>query len=157
VDAVSPVIVRAVRHTMRRSETLGFDVDDVVQEVFVRLYKEDRRLLKTFDAERASLNTWLSLVARSVTLDHLRQLKRLEAVLVGAKEVADAPQEEPHSEGRRVPLHLLTERQRHVIRLLFDEDMSVPDAAAALSVSEQTIRSSKHKAMLRLREFMGGD
>ena len=33
--------------------------------------------------------------------------------------------------------------------MLFDEEMSVVEASAVLSVNEQTIRSTKHKALQR--------
>ncbi len=36
--------------------------------------------------------------------------------------------------------------------LLFDEQLSVAEAAAFIGVDEQTIRSTKHKALTRLRE-----
>ena len=41
--------------------------------------------------------------------------------------------------------------------MLFDEDMSVEQAAARLNVDPQTIRSEKHKALTRLREAMFGE
>jgi DNA-directed RNA polymerase specialized sigma24 family protein len=39
-----------------------------------------------------------------------------------------------------------------VLRLLFDEQKSVAEAARFLGVDEQTVRSAKHKALSRLRE-----
>jgi len=40
-----------------------------------------------------------------------------------------------------------------VLRLLFDEEMSVSEAAAVLGVDAQTVRSTKHKAIRKLRDF----
>ena len=54
-------------------------------------------------------------------------------------------------EGPAPPLDLLTARQRLVLHLLFDRDLGVPAAARLLGVDEQTVRSSKHKALSRLR------
>ena len=38
--------------------------------------------------------------------------------------------------------------------MLFEEDMTVAQAAALIGVDEQTIRSTKHKGLTRLREHM---
>ena len=54
-----------------------------------------------------------------------------------------------------LPWHLLTARQRLVLRMLFDQRMTVCRAAALLGVDEQTVRSTKHKALSRLREAAG--
>ncbi|MBL8674031.1 MAG: hypothetical protein JNL07_04020, partial [Rhodospirillales bacterium] len=46
----------------------------------------------------------------------------------------------------------LTDRQALVLKLLYDRDMDVAEAAGFLKVDAQTVRSTHHKAMLRLRE-----
>ncbi|GAB4054129.1 SigE family RNA polymerase sigma factor [Catellatospora paridis] len=57
---------------------------------------------------------------------------------------------------RRVLLHQalekLTRKQRAVIVLRFFEDLSEPDAAAALGVSIGTVKSQTSRALARLRE-----
>ena len=129
----------------------GSDVDDSVQDVFVRLVKDDCRLLKSYDPKRASLSTWLTLVARSVAIDHLRK-RRLSTVPL---EPGDPPGSQRAAAHPLLPLHLLTARQRLVLRMLFDEGMTVAEAARTIGVGEQTIRSTKHKALSRLREHLG--
>src|SRR5262249_14536992 len=59
------LILSAVRGVARE----GGDVEDLAQEVFVRLCKDDFRLLKTYDPTRAGLSTWLTIVARSTARD----------------------------------------------------------------------------------------
>jgi len=150
----SPIIYAAAHRTLgRRGRNDPEEVADVAQDVFVRLVKGDFRLLKTYDPARASLSTWLTLVTRSVAIDRLRR-RRLDAgplQEVAAPEPRAAPVQTP-----AVPLHLLTERQRLVVRLLFDEDMTVESAARVMGVDSQTVRSTKHKALSRLREHLGG-
>ena len=57
-----------------------------------------------------------------------------------------------HVERLNIPPGLLTERQALVLKLLYDREMDVAEAAALLKVDAQTVRSTHHKAMLRLRE-----
>ncbi|MDG1899778.1 MAG: sigma factor-like helix-turn-helix DNA-binding protein, partial [Phycisphaerales bacterium] len=56
--------------------------------------------------------------------------------------------------GAIAPVHLLTERQRLVLAMLLEDDMTVPDVAQILKINEQTVRSTKHKAIERLRKAM---
>ena len=55
--------------------------------------------------------------------------------------------------GRRQPM-LLTDRQRLVLHLLYQDEQPVDVVAKMLQVSEQTVRSTKHKALERLRAAM---
>jgi RNA polymerase sigma-70 factor (ECF subfamily) len=151
VDRCSGVIVAAVRRVVGKGAgSQGAQaIEDPVQEVFLRLIKHDYRLLRSFDPDRASLSTWLTLVARSVAVDQLRR-RRLPSVPLTEQEL---PTRSPI--GLReppVPVQLLTGRQRLVLDMLFGRQMSVAQVAAALAVDPQTVRSTKHKALIRLRE-----
>ncbi|MHC5022689.1 MAG: RNA polymerase sigma factor [Planctomycetota bacterium] len=152
VDQCSPVIYAAVRRTLGgRAAT---ETDDVVQNVFMRLVRNDFALLKSYDPSRAALSTWLTLVARSVAIDAARR-KRLDVVGLDTAPAPPAPPPpRPAAEPDALPLDRLTGRQRLVLRLLFAEQMTVPQAATVLGVDEQTIRSTKHKALTRLREHL---
>lgn len=132
-----------------------------MQETFARLFANDARLLRTFDASRASMSTFLTLVARSVTLDLVRRRRHIMVTLedAGSSAIGAVRDEDPidAAESRapiQVPASLLTGRQLLVLRLLFDEGRPVEQVAAMLNVDAQTIRSTKHKAIERLREFM---
>ncbi len=152
VDRNSGIIFASVRRTMGGgSSGKADDVSDAVQEVFVRLIKDDCRLLRSFDPSRASLSTWLTIVARSVTIDQLR--KRRGATVPLGNVDPPASRKGPR-EPDPLPLHLLTARQRVVLHMLFDEDMTVAEAARTIGVDEQTIRSTKHKALSRLRSHL---
>ncbi|MHC4109086.1 MAG: RNA polymerase sigma factor [Planctomycetota bacterium] len=152
VERYAAVILSAVRRTVsaRVGDSGGHDVEEAAQEVFLRLIKNDSRLLRSFDPQRASLVTWLTLVSRSVAIDYLRK-KRPVAALASF----EGPTVDPISDERpSLPLNLLTPRQRLVLRLLFDQRLTVADAARAVGVDEQTIRSTKHKALSRLRSHL---
>lgn len=141
------LILSAVRSQARD----GGDTDDLVQEVFVRLCKDDYRLLKTYDATRAGLSTWLTIVARSTARDVLRRRQPPTTPYEAVPESALAVTAEP-TERIKLPDGLLSPRQKLVLTMLYERDMEVAEVATALRVDPQTIRSTHHKAMLKLRE-----
>ena len=49
------------------------EVEDLAQEVFLRLCRNDFRLLRSYDPARAGLSTWITIVARSTARDALRR------------------------------------------------------------------------------------
>jgi RNA polymerase sigma-70 factor (ECF subfamily) len=73
------LIVAAVRGVAPASS----DIDDFTQEVFVRLCKDNFRLLRTYDPSRAGISTWITIVARSTARDALRR-RRIESTPIDA-------------------------------------------------------------------------
>jgi RNA polymerase sigma factor (sigma-70 family) len=51
------------------------DVEDLTQDVFLRLCKDDFRLLRSYDPGRAGLSTWLTIVARSTARDAAKRCR----------------------------------------------------------------------------------
>lgn len=127
------------------------DVEDLTQEVFLRLCKDEFRLLRSYDPARASLSTWLTIVARSTARDGLRR-RRAEAVPLDAvpeAQLAIHPVEPVQK--LKLPEALLSPRQREILAMLYDREMDVAEIAAALGIDPQTVRSAHHKAMIKLR------
>jgi RNA polymerase sigma-70 factor (ECF subfamily) len=157
VDRFAPVIYAAVVRTLGPGRGRR-EAADVVQDVFVRLLQHDRRALRSYDPAKASLVTYLTVVARSVAVSHLRRARPPEpAPLEDVAQLPeprgeDAPGDAPDvaAAGER-----LTGRQQLVLHLLFDRQMEVREAAALLGVAAQTVRSTKHKALQRLRAALG--
>jgi RNA polymerase sigma factor (sigma-70 family) len=146
------LILAAVRGVARE----GTETEDLVQEVFVRLCKDDFRLLKTYDPSRAGLSTWLTIVARSTARDALR---RRQPALTPIDLVPEAllAVEDRRSEPIKLPEQLLSPRQKLVLTMLYERDMEVADIARVLGVDPQTVRSTHHKAMLKLRTHFAFD
>jgi RNA polymerase sigma-70 factor (ECF subfamily) len=150
VMAAAPLINAVVRRTLAPYRLSEEDVMDAAQDVFVRLCAQDFRLLKTYDAARAGLPTWLSVVSRSCAIDHARRRRQ------ATEPIDDVPEaflgvEDRHVEKLKIPDGLLTARQLLILKYLYDEERDVTEIARLLSVDAQTIRSTHHKAMLRLR------
>ncbi len=154
VAAAAPLINAVVRRTMSSHRLGEDDVMDAAQDVFVRLCAGDFRLLKTYDPARAGLSTWLAVVARSAAVDHLRRRRQ------AADPLDDVPEsalgiEDKHVEKLQIPQGLLTERQTLILKCLYDEERDVSEVAALLKIDAQTVRSTHHKALLRLRAHFG--
>ena len=155
VDRYGPVIFAAVGWILRKhtSSVSQQTAEDIVQDVFLKLIDRDLRLLRTHDPSRASLRTWLTIIARSTTIDFLRR-KRLGTIPLDQApplSLSVQPRPETNAATENMPAGLLTPRQRLVLHLLFDREISPQDVAKLLGVSPQTVRSSKHKAINKLR------
>jgi RNA polymerase sigma-70 factor (ECF subfamily) len=145
------LIVSAVRGVVQD----GGEVEDLVQEVFVRLCKDGYRLLKTYDPSRAGLTTWLTIVARSTARDAQRRRRIQGVAMDSVPEAAFAIAAVEPVEQLKYPADLLSPRQREILTMLYDKEMDVAEIAAALKIDAQTVRSMHHKALQRLRAHFG--
>jgi len=151
VARFSGLILAAVRRVVG---TDGIDVEDIAQDVFVRLCKDDFRLLRQYDPTRAGLSTWLTIVSRSVAHDMIRRRRAPTQPIELTPEAAFAV--EPNiTEKIKIPDGLLSPRQQLVLTMIYERDMEVAEIAATLKVDAQTVRSTHHKAMLKLRAHFG--
>jgi RNA polymerase sigma-70 factor (ECF subfamily) len=156
VAAASPVINAVVRRAMSTYRLNEDDVMDAAQDVFVRLCANDFRLLKTYDPARAGLSTWLAVVSRSAAVDFARRRRQATAPIDEVPESVLAV-EDRHVEKLKIPEGLLTERQTLILKCLYDEERDVAEIAQLLKIDAQTVRSTHHKALLRLREHFKGE
>jgi RNA polymerase sigma factor (sigma-70 family) len=141
------LIIAAVRSIA----AIPAEVEDLTQEVFLRLCKDDFRLLRSYDPLRAGLSTWITIVARSTARDALRR-RRAETVPIDAvPEAYLAVDAVEPAQKLKLPEALLSPRQRQILTMLYDREMEVAEIAAALSIDPQTVRSAHHKAMVKLR------
>jgi RNA polymerase sigma factor (sigma-70 family) len=151
VTAASPLINAVVRRTLATYRSSEDDVMDAAQDVFVRLCANNFRLLQTYDPARAGLSTWLAVVARSAAVDFTRRRRQATSPIDEVPEAALAV-EDRHVEKLKIPDGLLTERQTLILKCLYDEERDVAEIAHLLKIDAQTVRSTHHKALLRLRE-----
>ncbi|HET6429247.1 MAG TPA: sigma-70 family RNA polymerase sigma factor [Phycisphaerae bacterium] len=154
VDRYAGVIFAAVGRVLGRGRDRTEEAEDVAQDVFVRLVRNDFALLRRYDPDRSSITTWLTIVSRSVAIDHLRR-RRLQAVSLDDAPPTTAPPEPqtPSTPTAEHPMELLTARQKLVLQLIYDRDMDPEAVGRVLGISAQTVRSTKHKALQRLREY----
>lgn len=141
------LIVAAVRGVAREAA----EVEDLAQEVFLRLCKDDFRLLRSYDPSRAGLSTWITIVARSTARDAMRRVRPVSVPIESVPEARLAVDPVEPVRKLKLPEALLSPRQRQILTMLYDREMEVAEVAAALGIDPQTVRSAHHKAMLKLR------
>ncbi|TMJ50931.1 MAG: sigma-70 family RNA polymerase sigma factor [Alphaproteobacteria bacterium] len=141
------LVVAAVRGVARETT----EVEDLVQEVFLRLCRDDFRLLRTYDPARARLSTWITIVARSTARDALRRHRPVVVPIEAVPESRLAVDPVEPARRLKLPEALLSPRQREILTMLYDREMDVAEVATALGIDRQTVRSAHHKAMVKLR------
>lgn len=155
VDRFTPVIWAAAKGSIfaHAGSVNEEDVRELVQTVFVRLVARDFRLLRTYDSSRSSLVTWITIIARSAAIDSLRR-RRLPTIPIDDAAI-DVPATPPVStDGIELPKGLLSPRQKLVLHLLCDRGMEASEIASFLGVDVQTVRSTVHKAVVKLRRHL---
>jgi RNA polymerase sigma-70 factor (sigma-E family) len=118
--------------------------EDLVQEALIRAAER-------WDVLQAgNPDAWVRTVMYRQNISWWRRTQR-ESTVLRAPEAVTHPDSEAGLLLRRA-LARLTTRQRAVLVLRFVEDLSVADAAAALGVTEGTVKKQTAVALERLRE-----
>ena len=141
------LVVAAVRGVARDPG----EVEDLTQEVFLRLCKDNFRLLRSYDPSRAGLSTWITIVARSTARDAMRRHRPVSVPIETVPEGNLSVEPVEPVRKLKLPEALLSPRQREILTMLYDREMEVSEIALALGIDPQTVRSAHHKAMVKLR------
>jgi RNA polymerase sigma-70 factor (ECF subfamily) len=156
VARYAPVIFAAVRRKLAPARR-GDDAEDVAQDVFIRLCARDFHLIRRYDARRAKLSTWLTVIAHSASIDHLRRQKGANQPLDSVPEAVLAVDPPKDPVRITIPPDLLSPRQALVVEMLYRRDMEVAEVADFLGVEPQTVRSTHHKALVKMRAHFRED
>ncbi len=137
-------------YSLTRSESLA---QDAVQETFLRLCKGDRGRIEGHVA------AWLFRVCRSRALDMIRKEKPMTPVqesLIASPGGSPAETASRHDAEHWVPrlMEQLPDRQREVIRLKFQQNLSYREIARVMKVSESNVGYLIHTGIKTLREQM---
>ncbi len=147
------------------------DAQDLTQDVFIRMY----RTLSSFDADKASFNTWITTVARNLLVDHFRKTKQdrvtdsMDAA-IGADE-DDGPtlgeriedqgpspeakvQRRETSEMVHQALQKLSPELREAVILRDLQDMDYREIAHVLKVPEGTVKSRINRGRTELARLL---
>jgi RNA polymerase sigma-70 factor (ECF subfamily) len=128
----------------------GAEAEDVVQEVFVQVWRQAER----FDAARGSAEAWLCTIARSRALDRLRRRAARREEPAEAAPGRSAPPRAADELAVRQALLQLPDDQRRPLELAYYEGLSQTEIAARLGAPLGTVKTRMRTALLRLREVL---
>jgi len=140
------------------------DAEDLVQDTFLKVWRTGA----AFDPERASLETWMLLVAKGLAIDLLRRRSLEARKLMSQPKVSEAS-DEPGPERRAEVSDLfrrasramarLPDRQRSVLELTYLAQRSTKEVAEIMGIPRGTVKSRAHAGMAVLQEAFrnGGD
>jgi len=155
-DRFAPVLFGLCIRILRDAR----DAEDVLQEVFIQVFRDAAR----YEPERASPKTWLFTIARSRALDRLRSLRASGRHVADGAEMEDQPPaassalpEEHLVLTRHVETQLarLSEKERLVLRLAYFDGYTQEEIAVRLGEPLGTIKSRTRGALTKLRGFLG--
>jgi RNA polymerase sigma factor (sigma-70 family) len=177
VQRLTPVIrARALRVLRSRALRRLDEVDDVVQSVWLVLWKDDGRQLRAWSPDRGiSLEAYVGMVAERETGNHLQRvtaLRRGEAqtgslhtagptgrddLEVAAPGASPEQVVEADDLTRALEAHLsteLSEKGRLVLALVYVDGRSPEEAARLLGVQLQVVYNWQHKIRGLARDFL---
>lgn len=164
VRRFSPALESAVRLTFLR--TLSFipetDVENVLQDLYLRLYEDDFRRLRSFQA-RCPLRLWLRSLAVRHALNHLRseglrgrwKAPDFDGLPLEAPPPDDQDRREESLRLREL-LDGLPPVSRAALKMFYFDGLPYRAISAALGVPVQTLGSIISRARHRLRELARG-
>lgn len=132
---------------------------DVVQDTFIRLYKQDVEKVK------GGLKTWLYTVCRNRALDVLRKEKRMVVVddemfsYTASKDPSPDTLADQHERVSQLMgyLETLSENQKEVILLKFQQGMSYQEISVATGLTTGNVGFLLHNGLKKLREILPRD
>ena len=145
-----PMVVRTVYLVIFDREVAA----DITHESFLRLWQRRDRL-----AENSNEKAWLMKVAINLAIDHQRSL------LTALKHrLLPAPPSDPSVEAlsqldrehMKKALKKLPARDRAVLALRFEQDLSFPEISKILGEPDATLRTRVHRALARLQLQLTG-
>ena len=159
-DATAGKIVAITRAILR-------DVEDA-EEVTCDVYTQAWQTAQKFDRARGTVLGWLQTIARSRSIDQLRQRKS-RARLFGLNDAADEQPEERVEANPEIGLALfqngtavhsalarLLPLRRQLLGLAFFRGMSHAEIAKTMRMPVGTVKTHVRQALLTLREALDG-
>ena len=150
---------------VRRYAASPEDARDLAQRAFLRAFEAARRSLRLRRGEPVPLRAWLLRVAVNMGKNHARDRRRWRPVPVDAVDAevgvppvgSDALEWEERARAVRAAVLELSRRQREVLGLRIDAELSFRDIGEVLGITENNAKVHFHHAAKRLRELVAGD
>jgi RNA polymerase sigma-70 factor, ECF subfamily len=169
VRTFQPIIVSSISRVVSRcGGTNAALIDDLAQETFLRLCKDDARILRQFEARHeAAIFGYIKVIATSIALDHFRARTAQKRA---AEVPADDANMEPTSQSAEIEHAAVleevdrrlaateSERDRTIFWLYYRQGYSTREIAdmSHLGLTQKGIESCIHRMTGALRVFLVG-
>lgn len=162
---------KLVHSLVRRYARTPEDARDLAQRTFLRAFEAARRTLRRGAAgapgTAVPFRRWLIRIAVNLGKNHLRDRSRFRVVgledvaedRLGATAAAGTEDLEQAERAARVRAAVLDlpRRQREVLTLRVDAELSFAEVAESLDITENAARVSFHYALQKLKALLGED
>jgi RNA polymerase sigma-70 factor (ECF subfamily) len=133
------------------------DTDDLLQDIFIKIWSA----LPSFRGE-SQIYTWLYRIATNMVLNHLRKIRRENAISLESvgELLATRVDEDPYCNGNTLQRELhkailrLPEKQRLVFNMRYFDDMKYEDISEITGTSVGALKASYHIAVKKIEEFL---
>jgi RNA polymerase sigma factor (sigma-70 family) len=150
----SCAMLRIIRHYIKNPNL----EKDVHQEVLLKLWRK----WPTYDQQKGSLFTWITVITTTTCIDHLRKVHG--KVLLGeqGRGLGEAERKMAETDlfNIRCELFRLTARlsanQRDVVKVIYFKGLTQDEAARLLHLPLGTVKSRQRAAILALRKMYCG-
>ncbi len=144
---------KLLRYTMRFVDEAS--ARDVVQDTFLKLWQIDNSFTEEHVVQ------WLYTVSRNRAIDLLRREKRMspidhadEKFMLSPQDVAQDYESKQRHELAAGFIKLLSDKEKEVIRLKFQDGLSYQQIAAVTGLSVSHVGVMIHNALVHLRQKM---
>ena len=141
---------------VRRIVLTHEDADDVVQNVWIKIFKNIER----FKGD-SKLFTWMYKIATNEALSHIKKMQRKQAVsLDDENSVVRLLKADEYFEGSDIEVQLhaaisqLPEKQKLVFNMRYFDEMSYKDMQKVLGTSIGALKASYHHAVKKIEQFI---
>ena len=154
LDTYGGLVWSLARRMLRNAE----DAEDVVQEIFVDIWKNAER----FDPSQASETTFVAMIARRRIIDRIRYTSRriptdsLEDILTEPGTRADRDMQTSVEAGEAAKaLGALRPEQRQVLQLSIIHGLSHQEISDATGMPLGTVKTHVRRGLVQAREILG--
>ncbi len=136
------------------------DTDDLVQEVFVKVWKNIDKF-----REKSQLYTWLYRIATNECITFLNKKRRRFFIPIGdvEHELSDTLDNSPHIDGDEIQIRLqkvllqLPDKQRLVFNMKYFNEMKYEEISKITGTSVGGLKASYHYAVKKIGDFFNED
>lgn len=171
VEQFHPLVLRTARARLKRLGA-GFgdaDAEDVAQDVFLKLWADERRRLGMYDPAKGTVETWLAVTAARTALNYAqsRKLARSHELplrtdggevpqLAGTigQQIGEQLVSQEQAEQLQDALAELAAADRLLLALIYEQQMTQGQAGQVLGITEPAVTSRLRRLRARLKSAL---